>query len=124
MTVGQRIREVRLSQGLTQEELAAKMGYSGKTSVSAAENCQDNITTTKVMKFAEALGVSYYYLMGYIDENGNKTAIGKLNDIYEKKVERDKEILHLFHNAIKEAQDVAIMVLKAGQINIKEGEEN
>lgn len=67
MTVGNRIKQCRLDLGMTQEELAIKMGYNGKSTVSAAENCGDNITTTKVKKFADALGVSFRYLMGYED---------------------------------------------------------
>ncbi len=70
MTVGNRIKQRRLELGLTQKELAEKMGYSGKTSVCAAEMCGDNITTTKVKKFADALGVTTRYLMGYEDRFG------------------------------------------------------
>lgn len=68
MTVGNRIKKRREELGLTQEELAQIMGYRGKTSVCAAEKSGDNITTTKVHKFADALGVSFRYLMGYEEE--------------------------------------------------------
>lgn len=67
MTVGERIKQRRLELGMTQAELAEKMGYSGKTSVCMAEKGKDNITTTKVKKYADALGVSFRYLMG-LDE--------------------------------------------------------
>lgn len=73
MTVGNRIKQCRLDLGMTQDELAAKMGYNGKSTVSAAENCGDNITTTKVRKFADALGVSFRYLMGYEDNQPEDT---------------------------------------------------
>ena len=68
MTVGERIKNRRVELGLTQEDLALRMGYKGKSSVCAAEACGDNVTTTKVKKFAEALGVSDKYLMGWEDE--------------------------------------------------------
>lgn len=86
MTVGQRIKQKRLELGLTQLELAEKMGYSGKTSVSAAENCGDNITTSKVRKFADALGVSFYYLMGYEEEESTDPTT---NDTEQAKVIRE-----------------------------------
>lgn len=70
MTVGQRIKQRRLELGMTQSELAEKMGYKGKTSVCAAETKGDNITTTKIKKFARALNCSFFYLMGYEDING------------------------------------------------------
>ena len=82
MTVGNRIKQRRIELGLTQSDLAERMGYSGKTSVCMAENCGDNITTTKVRKFAEALGVSFRYLMGYEDDDGQPTPMGHLVDSY------------------------------------------
>lgn len=90
MTVGQRIRARREELGLTQSELAEKMGYSGKSSVSEAEKCGDNITTTKVRKFADALGVSFRYLMGLEDENGDITPQGQLVDIYADRIKQEK----------------------------------
>lgn len=70
MTVGQRIKQKRIELGWTQEQLARKMGYSGKSAVCMAETKGDNITTTKVEKFAKALGVTSRYLMGWEDING------------------------------------------------------
>ena len=65
MTVGERIKQRRLELGWTQTELAERMGYCGKSTVCMAEKWGDNITTTKVKKFADALGVTSRYLMGY-----------------------------------------------------------
>lgn len=67
LTVGERIKERRKELGLTQTELAEKMGYSGKTSVSRAENYGDELTTIKLKKFAKALKCSESYLMGWDD---------------------------------------------------------
>ncbi len=64
MTIGERIRKRREELGLSQEELAVKMGYSGKSTVCKAETCGDNVTTSKVRRFADALGCSYWHLMG------------------------------------------------------------
>ena len=70
MTVGQRIKQRRIELGLTQSDLAKKMGYHGKSAVCAAETRDDHITTTKIKKFAEALNVTPRYLMGWEDING------------------------------------------------------
>ena len=111
MTVGNRIRQRRLELGLTQTELAEKMGYSGKTSVCMAEKSGDNITTTKVRKFADALGVSFRYLMGYEDEHGSPTPYGQLVDAY---VERDKrvELYSLYDSLTPEKQAMFLAYLK------------
>lgn len=67
MTVGERIKQKRIELGWSQSELASRMGYSGKSSVCKAETYGDSITTAKVTKFAEALGVTEAYLMGWED---------------------------------------------------------
>lgn len=102
MTVGNRIKQRRIELGLTQTELAERMGYSGKTSVCAAENCGDNITTTKVKKFADALGVSSRYLMGYEDEE--RSAPDKATELYE-----------LYSNASPEVQSAVELLLKSAR---------
>lgn len=118
MTVGQRIREKRIEQGLSQSELAAKMGYSGKTSVSMAENCGDNITTTKVEKFAKALGVSTKYLMfGDDDYFEHKLNIDEIPlDAYEPEfVKRAIKFLQAYNQAIPEIQSAIDSLLKSDQ---------
>lgn len=67
MTVGDRIKKRRIELGMTQDELAAKLGYKGRTSVCVVETGGDNVTTTKVVKFAEALDCTPAYLMGWDD---------------------------------------------------------
>jgi len=112
MTVGMRIKKCRLEQGLTQTELAERMGYSGKTSVCAAETCGDNITTTKVQKFADALGVSARYLMGYEDDDGTTTVKGQLLDAYVRKAE-DQQLLEKYHNVSPEVRKTIDMLIEA-----------
>ena len=102
MTVGNRIKERRLALGMTQEDLATKMGYKGKTSVCAAEKCGDNITTTKVHKFADALDCTFHYLMGYEDEFGNPIEIEhKMPELDA----RARRIIEYYKNLTPEMQD-------------------
>lgn len=112
MTVGNRIKQRRLELGWTQSELAERMGYSGKTSVCMAEKGGDNITTTKVRKFADALGVSFRYLMGYEDNEGVPTPYGQLLDAYVKNAE-DREFMELFQSANPEIRDIVLSFLKS-----------
>ena len=105
MTVGERIKKRRLELGLTQEELALKMGYKGKTSVCVAENKGDNVTTTKVKKFAKALDISYNYLIGDYDENNNKP----------EQSTRAKDFIKLFENVGPDVQESVVTLLKSAQ---------
>jgi len=104
MTVGNRIRQRRLELGWTQTELAERMGYSGKSTVCMAETCGDNITTTKVQKFADALGVTPRYLMGYEDRRaGDEQAAIALYERYK--------------NAPPDIQSAVETLLKSAQQN-------
>lgn len=69
MTVGERIRQRRLELELTQEELAKRLGYKTRTAISNVEKGKEDLTTTRVRKFADALGVTPEYLMGWDDPN-------------------------------------------------------
>lgn len=62
-TIGGRIRECRMRQGLTQEELALKCGYSNRTTINSIELGSNNISTQKLSRIAEALNVEPTYLL-------------------------------------------------------------
>lgn len=55
-TFGKRVRELRLDKGLTQEELAEKIGVSTNY-VGMVERAERNTTLLKVFKIAKALDV-------------------------------------------------------------------
>jgi len=60
-TTGDRIKEVRESLHITQEELAAKTGLS-KGFISDTENSKRGISAENLLKIANALGASLDYL--------------------------------------------------------------
>lgn len=57
MTIGERIKRERLDQGLSQQELAERLGKKSKTSVCRVETNIEDLTTARVMAYAKALGV-------------------------------------------------------------------
>lgn len=65
MKIGERIKLERERKGWTQEEMAARCGYKGKSSISKIESSGDEITSKKVKLCAEVLGVPVSYLMGW-----------------------------------------------------------
>ena len=71
MTVGDRIRSAREKLGVSQEELAKRLKLKDKSSVCKIEKAGDNISTKSIKKYADALGVSPSFLMGW-----EQTAIG------------------------------------------------
>ena len=68
MTVGERIYQRRKELGLTQEELGKRLGY-GKSAVCRVEKEGNNITSDRIIKFANALECSPSYLMGWEDKS-------------------------------------------------------
>ncbi len=63
MTIGERIKERRKELNMSQEELAHKVGYAGKSVVSKLENGDCNVNQTMIVKYAEALNVSPTFLL-------------------------------------------------------------
>ena len=71
--IGARIMERRQQLGLTQEELAFRMGYKTKSAINKIELGINDVSQSKVVKFAEALNTSVAYLMGWEDQKEKPT---------------------------------------------------
>lgn len=65
MTVGDRIRQKRIDQGVTQQELADKVGISKQAIYKYEANIVTNIPTDRVDAMAKALHCSPSFLMGW-----------------------------------------------------------
>lgn len=63
--LGERIKQLRVKNGLTQEELAAKMGYKSKSTINKIELGVNDIPQSRVAQFAKVLNTSVGYLMGW-----------------------------------------------------------
>lgn len=77
MNIGERIRSRREELGLTQEELAKKLGYKSRSSVNKVETSRE-LSNKKVRQYAEALNCSPAYLMGW-EEKDN---VAKISNIF------------------------------------------
>ena len=64
MTVGEKIKEKRIALGMSQDELAQKVGYKSRSSINKIELARD-LPLSKVEKMARALGTTPSYLMGW-----------------------------------------------------------
>ena len=73
MTVGDRIRLVRLEQDVTQQELADYIGVSKQAVYKYENNIVTNIPTDKVDAIARKLNVSPAFLMGWEEQQKEKT---------------------------------------------------
>lgn len=71
--IGKRIKEKRIELGITQEELAAKLGYKSKTTIAKIEKGTNDITQSRVVDFANVLNTTPAYLMGWTDSESELT---------------------------------------------------
>ena len=65
--MGKRIAERRSDLGLSQAQLAERLGYSDKTAISKIENGISHLNQKKIVLFADALQTTPAYLMGWVD---------------------------------------------------------
>ena len=66
--VGDNIMKLRKEMGLTQEELALKLGYKSKSTINKIELGINDISQSKIVRFAKALNTTPAHLMGWDEE--------------------------------------------------------
>lgn len=98
--VGRRIKEQREAIGMTQGELAKKLGYKNKSTIGKIETGINDIVLSKVVEFADALHTSVAYLMGWKDEEQPKEESPKIMQYYTQlndigKHEAEKRVMEL-----------------------------
>lgn len=70
--IGENIRRRREELGLTQEALAARLGYKSKSSINKIEMGINDLPQKKIMQFAAALNTTPGLLMGWVSEETSK----------------------------------------------------
>lgn len=72
MFIGNNIRRARELKGLTQDELAKRMGYKSRSTIARIENGDNDVSQSKLKKFAEILDVSIDFLL---DDGKDKASV-------------------------------------------------
>lgn len=93
MEIGERIKARREELGMSQDELAHKVGYKWRSSINKIEIGVQRLPQKKIVEIAKALRVTPSYLMGwednvYIDDDGEPQLLAELTAIQEELVER------------------------------------
>ena len=73
MTMGEKIKDRRKALGMTQQELAEKMGFKTRSHISLIEQGERNIPVNKIKKLAKILDISPEYLVGWANDISDKT---------------------------------------------------
>ena len=68
MTLYERIRQLRIASGMSQDDLAHAMGYKDRSMITKIESGKVDISQKKIIAFARVLNTTPGYLMGWSDE--------------------------------------------------------
>lgn len=74
MTIGERIKARRQELKWSQRELSDRMGYQNHSTITKIEAGKVDIPQSRIVQFAEVLGVSIAHLMGWEDDQTEKSA--------------------------------------------------
>lgn len=85
--LGKRIKARREELGMSQEQLAEKIGYKGKSTISMIEAGTRGLRHSKVMPLAEALQTTTDYIMGWERLTLMEEISGELNDLSKEDLE-------------------------------------
>lgn len=106
MTLADRVRIRREELGLSQEQLALRMGYSSRTSINKIENgrpCSQKI----IARLADALNVSIPYLMGWDDDEKEQSTI------YDGLSEKRKALIEFAQSVPEDKAEMILRVMKS-----------
>lgn len=106
MTIGKRIKEKREELKLSQRDLAKKMNYTNHSTIGKIERGQVDVSQTRIVQFAEVLGTSVAYLMGW--EETKKSATNNDSGLSEAK----QDLLALVENCSEEEATRMLQMLE------------
>ena len=103
-TVGENILNRRRELGLTQEELARRMGYKSKSTINKIEMGINDIPQGKIVKFAEVLSTTPAQLMGWNEEESPPDKV--------ELTEGEKALLDLFSRVPEDKQQLVLQMIR------------
>ena len=95
--IGNRIKNLRESKGLSQRELSQKIGLKGNKSISDIENGNSNFTINKLKHISNALEIS---ISDLIDDKNN--LYSKIREVKRKYPQIPNSFLRIFNSCYKE----------------------
>ena len=107
-TVGDNILIMRKRLGWTQEELAKRMGYKSKSTINKIELGINDIPQSKIVMFAEVLGTTPAFLMGWNDDEDEESQSPDKQEL----TEGEKMVLELFRKIPEDRQPEALELLR------------
>ena len=109
-TIGNNILLLRKQLGWSQEELAKRMGYKSKSTINKIELGKNDIPQSKIVQFAEVLGTTPAFLMGWSWSEEEKTTVADSDNSIGKS---KKQLIDFAKNCTEEQAEQFLKVLEA-----------
>lgn len=110
-SIGNRIKNRREELGLSQDELAQKLGYKSRSSINKIESGERNLTQSKIKAIADALNTTPGYIMGWSEGNVNLLPPEEAADIMFKLSQDEEALIKILRGATeKEKKMIAEMI--------------
>ena len=78
MKIGERIKYRREELGLSQDELARRLGYKSRSSINKIENDASGLPQTKIVAIANALQTTPSFIMGWTETQQKNSTLAEL----------------------------------------------
>jgi len=105
--LNERIRERREALGLSQADLAERLGYSDRSTIAKIESGINDITQSKIEAFAQVLHTTPAYLMGWDKKFTNTQAESAVLSLVCKELNLPQEALYFEDGMIKVQKEYA-----------------
>lgn len=109
--LGQRIRQKRKELGLSQEELANRLGLKSKSTICKIERGDDNLTTSSIRQYADALNCTPSYLMGWENTEQQIREAYYKGGIRRTITDREVDLIILYRAASRDTQTAIDKIL-------------
>ena len=103
MTIGQRIKKRRMELKWSQRELSDRMKYSNHSTITRIEAGKVDIPQSRIVQFADVLGVSVAHLMGW-EEEIEKDPVGTAEKHFEMLMDKDFSDIYEDFKLLDESQ--------------------
>ena len=115
MTTGEIIKQRRKELGMTQDDLAKKMGYKSREAISSVERNKEDLTTDRIRKYADALECTPAYLMGWETPDGPEKKPEPAEEPNIDLMRKALELYNVYANASPEIRNAVELLLKSSQ---------
>lgn len=125
--IGIKIKQRREELGMSQEELALKLGYKSRSSINKIELGKADVSQSKILSFAKALNTSAAYLMDFDIGTDNELSVYVQDKEFKIFIDNERELDFIirFSKMPSQYQELIIeyscLLDKTMQVNLTKG---